>query len=250
MELMPFTGAHPLAVMPLVYWRGLRLDPTCLVIGSMSPDFEYFARVKLASTIGHTLHGIALWCIPVTLLSAWLFHRVAKWPALRVLPRPLAARVAVYAERPWLPAPTATAIASVVVSAALGAVTHIVWDSFTHSGSWGPRNIAALREIYTLPGVGPLVLYRILQHTFMIVGLVILGIVIVRALLRVEPVVVTTGGRVIWFACVAGVTAAAYAKMWRHHETDIGSLVVAPICGLLGGALLAGVIAKLTARAG
>jgi len=36
---MPFTAAHPLAVLPLVRrHRRLGLDPTCLVIGSMAPD--------------------------------------------------------------------------------------------------------------------------------------------------------------------------------------------------------------------
>lgn len=247
---MPFTASHPLAVLPLARWTGLRLDTTCLVIGSMAPDFEYFARVKLASTIGHTWPGIALWCVPVTLVCAWLFHRIVKWPALRVAPQPIAARLAVFAERPWMASWSTAAIASAVVSAALGAMTHIVWDGFTHSDMFGPRYFPALRVAYEVPGLGSMVAHRILQHGCTVVGLVALTAVVWRALARVRPIAVTTGGRVTWFACLLAVTAAAYTKMLRNHETDIGSLVVAALCGVLGGALLAGVIAQLRARAG
>lgn len=247
---MPFTGAHPLAVAPLLYVRRLPLDPTCLVIGTMAPDFEYFARVKLVSTIGHTLAGIALWCVPVTLLCAWLFHRVVKWPALRVAPAPIARRLAAFAERPWMPAWTARAIAILVVSAALGAATHLAWDGITHANMWGPRMFPWLKTPYELPVVGTMVLHRILQHGCTVVGLALLAVMVAHALRRVEPVDVETGGRVAFVACVALASAGAYAKILRNHETDIGSLVVGAVCGLLYGALLAGIIAARRARSG
>ncbi|NMD47764.1 MAG: DUF4184 family protein, partial [Propionibacterium sp.] len=39
---MPFTFFHPAAVVPLLRVRVL--VPAALVIGAMSPDFEYFPR--------------------------------------------------------------------------------------------------------------------------------------------------------------------------------------------------------------
>ena len=48
---MPFTAAHPMAVLPL--WparRRLHLDATCLVTGSIAPDF--------AGTIGLSFPGV------------------------------------------------------------------------------------------------------------------------------------------------------------------------------------------------
>jgi hypothetical protein len=247
---VPFTPAHPLAVVPL-FARRLRLDPTCLVIGSMSPDFEYFARVRLVSRIGHTLPGLVLWCLPVTLLCAWLFHRVVKAPGVRVLPRGLAARLGVFAERPWPATPGIAVIAGLVVSALLGAITHDLWDGVTHRDMWGPKHIAALNQLYVVPGIGVMPLCRILQHASTVVGLVALAVLAGRALRRVQPLEsVVTGGRLVWLACTALATVGAYVRVARRHETDIGSLATAACCGLLGGALLAGVIALIrrTAR--
>jgi hypothetical protein len=241
---VPFTAAHPLAVVPLIgrLSRRLRLDPTCLVIGSMSPDFEYFARVRLVSRIGHTLPGLVLWCLPVTLLCAWLFHRVVKAPALKVAPRWFAGRLAVFAERPWPASFGGAALASLVASALIGAITHDLWDGVTHRDMWGPQHFAVLREHFVVPGIGPRELCRILQHASTIVGLVALAILGLRALRRVQPIEVVTGGRLVWVACCLVITAAAYVRIARRHETDMGSLVVAACCGLLGGALLAGLI--------
>jgi hypothetical protein len=241
---VPFTPAHPLAVVPLI-GRRLRLDPTCLVIGSMSPDFEYFARVRLVSRIGHTLPGLVLWCVPITLVCAWLFHRVVKEPAVRILPRWLAGRFGAFAAKPWPTSQGGAALASLVASALVGAITHGLWDGITHRDMWGPRHIAALRELYTVPGIGLMPLCRIVQHSCSVLGLVVLAILVARALRRVQPIEVVTGGRLVWLACTALATVGAYARIARRHETDAGSLVVAACCGLLGGALLAGLIALL-----
>jgi hypothetical protein len=245
---MPFTASHTLAAMPFVYARGLTLDPTCLVIGTMAPDFEYFARVKLASTVGHTLAGLFLWCIPVTIFSAWLFHRIAKWPVVRSAPPALAERLAAYADRDWMPVWTVKAVLVLVVSALIGACTHIAWDSFTHAGMWGTRHVAWLREVYVVPVVGTMPVHRILQHSCSIVALVVLAVLALRALRRVEPVPVNTGGRALWLACTGIATALAYAKMLHNHETDIGSLIVAALCGLIYGAIAAGLVSRSTSN--
>ena len=95
---MPFTASHPMAVLPVV--GRLRLDTTCLVIGAMAPDFEYFMNGRLLGSFGHTLIGIAAWGVPVTLISALVFHAILKWPLLAVAPRWFARRAASFAARP------------------------------------------------------------------------------------------------------------------------------------------------------
>ena len=147
-----------------------------------------------------------------------------------------------------MPAWTLPAVASLVISALLGAVTHLVWDGLTHSDMYGPRHIPALRAVVDVPIVGSMVLHRLLQHSSTVIGLAVLLVLAIRGLRRVPSVDVETGGRLVWLACVAAVTALAYAKMLRRHETDIGSLVVAPCCGLLYGAVVAGLIAILRER--
>src|SRR5450432_865131 len=108
--------------------RALCLDPTCLVIGSMAPDFEYFVRGELVGEFGHTFVGIIGWAVPVTLVLAALYHHVVKWPMLVAAPARMSA---VFAEPP--PALSVASVVSMVVSAALGDLTHILWDGLTHA---------------------------------------------------------------------------------------------------------------------
>lgn len=241
-----------MAVLPLLRHRArLHLDATCLVIGSMAPDFEYFARVKLADTIGHTLAGLVLWCLPVTVVCAAVFHHLVKRPALLVAPRALAARLAPLADRPWRPRWTPAGALVIVASAVLGAATHLAWDGLTHATGWGPRNFAALRVDYPLPVLGAMPLHRILQHGSTLIGLTVLAIVITRALRSIPPVEVAPrrrGPRVVWLACTAAATALAFAKVLANHETDAGSLVVAAVVGLLAGAIVASALLVRRAR--
>ena len=230
------TAAQPLAVLPLRRWR---LDTTCLVIGSMSPDFEYFLRLELLSTVSHTLLGLLYFCVPVTLAAALLFHRVLKWPALRVAP--WRGRFAVFAERPWPVQP----LWILVLSALLGAATHFVWDGITHAEGYGPRYFAFLRTPVPVPLVGSMVLHRIIQHTSTLVGLTILSIVVGRALARVTPLPVpapTSRRRLAWIAAIAVVTALSLVRVFVLHLSDPGSFVVAIIDGGLGGALIASLV--------
>ena len=222
------TAAHPLAVLPLRRWR---LDTTCLVIGSMSPDFEYFLRVELISTVSHTLRGLLYFCLPITLVAALLFHRLLKWPALRVAP--WRTRLAVFAERPWPVQP----VWILVLSALLGAATHFLWDGITHGDGYGPRHLALLRT-----NVHGMLLHRVIQHTSTVVGLTILAIVLYRALRDVTPVPVPAPSlrrRLVWAVAIAIVTAVSVARVFWLHLHDPGSFVVAIIDGGLGGALLA-----------
>ncbi|SEF46838.1 protein of unknown function [Flavobacterium urumqiense] len=42
---MPFTFSHPAIILPFL--KNKKLSATALIIGSMSPDFEYFFRMKM-----------------------------------------------------------------------------------------------------------------------------------------------------------------------------------------------------------
>ncbi len=39
---MPFTFAHPAAVLPFMKKQSKYISVTALILGSMAPDFEYF----------------------------------------------------------------------------------------------------------------------------------------------------------------------------------------------------------------
>ena len=235
---MPMTAAHPLAVLPL---RRTSLDWTCLVIGSMAPDFEYFLRVKLASSISHTLVGLFVFCLPVTLASAWLFHRLIKRPLVHVAPQAIGTRLAGFAERPW------QLTWGCILAALVGAVSHDLWDGFTHYEMWGPQHIAWLREIVHVPGIGAMVRCRVLQHGSTVVGLIILSIVAWRTLARVLPkprAPATVSMRLVWLASIAFAGAACLVRIWYTHELDPGSIIVAVIDAGLFGSLLASLITR------
>src|ERR1043166_4543968 len=80
---MPMTFAHPVAVLPLAK-RGLVFS--ALVIGSMSPDFEYFLRLHTRENFGHTLPGLFLFSVPAGFVVLWIYHALLKMPLLSLLP--------------------------------------------------------------------------------------------------------------------------------------------------------------------
>lgn len=145
---MPFTPSHPVAVLPFVHWcRQLHLDATCLVIGSMSPDFEYFVYGHLVGQLGHSFLGLFVWCLPMTLVVAALYHWLVKWPWLLVAPRWVTARsLAIGA--PWPARWSGGLVVSCIASALIGALSHLAWDAFTHVDGffvhqlrcWRPRS--------------------------------------------------------------------------------------------------------------
>jgi len=251
---MPFTVAHAMAVLPAVRWHArLRLDPTCLVIGSMAPDFEYFARGELVSRFSHTLTGIVTWNIPATLLLAALWHYLVKASVLTALPVAVARRVAPVFGRPWRERWNAGAIVGLVVSAALGALTHLLWDGVTHANGAIARRVPALATPYDVPVLGDMALHRIVQHASTLIGLGVLAIYVALAIRR-QPMQATllaaprTRVRLVFAACLAvGLALMAY-RLRRMNINDPGSLIAGTISGLLAGTIAASALTRRLAR--
>jgi hypothetical protein len=241
---MPFTPAHIAAVLPVLRWRGrLRLDATCLVVGSMGPDLEYFARGELTGRFGHTLIGIAAWGVPATLAVAAAFHFAVKWPLLLCAPRAIAERAVRAIHHRWPPGWSAAALASLVMSAALGNLTHVAWDACTHHDGWVVERWARLSDPIALAGLGTMVGFRLLQHLSTVVGLIALAVVVVRRARRTAPVALPpaprAGPRALLALCVALAVAALDGRLALLGERQPGHFVAAAISGLLAGALVA-----------
>jgi hypothetical protein len=166
---MPFTPAHAAAALP---FQRTRLIPSALVIGCFSPDFEYFLRLAPKGGFGHTLAGLFLFDLPVSLLVLWLFHAYAKEPLLTWLPTGVRQR---------LPSSTALSsmrnergIALISTSILIGAATHLLWDSFTHPGYWPYHHWHFLSRTAELSVVGQVQYYEVLQHLSTLAGLLVL----------------------------------------------------------------------------
>lgn len=126
---MPITfPAHAAAILPLV-GRTRRLPGTALLAGSAAPDFAFAAGAQ-AGSWSHTPAALLLFCLPLG-LAVYAALDGAILPALREasgsLARALPGRGLVQRTQGW-----AMACAAVLV----GALTHLAWDSLTHSDRW------------------------------------------------------------------------------------------------------------------
>ncbi|WP_327261950.1 DUF4184 family protein [Streptomyces sp. NBC_01232] len=166
---MPFTLSHAAAVLPAIRRTGRARGPlvaSALVLGSFAPDTFYFTDaivegVMKYGTFTHSLPGIftldAL--LTAVLVGFWLLLRE---PLIALLPSRQRGRVHAFVrgER-WRERPRPAAlVAWFYVSAVVGSLTHVVWDSFTHIDRWGTDALPALEE----PLAFGLPLYSFLQY--------------------------------------------------------------------------------------
>ena len=141
---MPFTVSHVAAVLPPAR-RLLRHGAlSAAIIGSMVPDFGVLMPWRPPRFETHGVTALFTFCLPVGLATFWLFQRVVKTPLLELLPD-----AAYLRSRPWA-APCDWRRLSDWLRAAggvlLGAVTHLVWDAFTHEGARGLRMFPSLED--------------------------------------------------------------------------------------------------------
>lgn len=169
---MPFTPSHAAAALPLSrIFR--RLPLPALVIGSMTPDFQYLLSLTPRGRFGHTAIGLLVFCLPVGLGAVLLFDRFVRSALVDLLPPGLAAAAGRQESRP---ATMASAIAVAGLAVLLGAASHIVWDGLTHGARWAVLLIPGLRDpVYFAPDSG-VRWYRVLQHLSTVVGAAIIAI--------------------------------------------------------------------------
>jgi Domain of unknown function (DUF4184) len=167
---MPFTISHAAIVLPfsrlLARWRLL----SAVVIGAMVPDFGLFLPWRIQRFETHSAEALLTFCLPVGLTTYWIFQFLIKTPVLEILPEGAYARWYAFSSpagagslRQWLLA------ASGVLA---GAVSHLIWDGFTHGGARGVRMIPWLEDPIDV-GHHHLIGFRLLQDGSSVVGLVV-----------------------------------------------------------------------------
>lgn len=167
---MPFTGSHVAAVLPLT--RAARLVPSALVIGSMVPDLPYFLPLPVDATLTHSLVGVLSIDVVLGLLAVAVWHGLLARFLTAISPTRLRERLPPPARlRPR----SVRRLAVLVLSLVLGALTHVLWDSFTHDGMWGVTHIGWLAE----PHFG-MAGYRWAQRVSSVVGAAAVVVWLVR----------------------------------------------------------------------
>jgi len=163
---MPFTICHAAAVWPVRRAaRWLPLD--ALVLGAMSPDFEYVLRLAIRGRYWHTPEGLVLACVPAVLLACCAWRGLVRPALVPLLPRGM-----LPATLPNVPVRPGT-LAAAAFAAWLGAVTHVLWEGFTHRTGWAVLRLPFLAEPALAVGIGR-PWYNLLQHASTLVGAVIL----------------------------------------------------------------------------
>ncbi|MFF7456452.1 DUF4184 family protein [Kitasatospora sp. NPDC008115] len=209
---MPFTLSHPAAVLPLLRRPFSR---TALVAGTVAPDLPYFVLTTglpvsaqswyepfVNATTSHSTSGVPTVALP---------YALALWALFRAGRRPLAALLSLSAPA----APSGRWVRRggwVVLSALIGAATHVVWDAFTHMEG--------------------LARGRVLQHASTVLGLALLAVYLWRrrAGLRL--------GRSRALPAIALCTAAAAAAhAWRRLAGPEASIVGLPLPTVIEGVL-------------
>ena len=140
----------------------------------MVPDFGVFLPMRLPRAQTHSMLALVTFCLPVGLVTWWLFQLLVKPAWCAVLPERWRRRLrAEHAParplnwRAWV-----MGAGAVVV----GAVTHLTWDSFTHEAGRGVGMLPFLDDYYGPDLVGHrLQLFRWLQHASSVLGLIAVG---------------------------------------------------------------------------
>ncbi|MFF0298166.1 DUF4184 family protein [Kitasatospora sp. NPDC004614] len=167
---MPFTLSHVAAVLP-----GLRsarrkgaLVAAGLVAGAMAPDVPFFAESVLPGVYRHGDLTHRWWAagtldvaIGAGLVAAW--YGAWRGPVGEAVP---GAWTDVVPEG----RPAAGELAFAAGAVAVGAVSHLVWDAFTHHGRAGVRALPVLER-----RVGGVPLYTGLQYGTSLLGLALLA---------------------------------------------------------------------------
>ncbi|SIT92044.1 DUF4184 family protein [Pontibacter indicus] len=180
---MPFTAAHPAAILPLLRHRR-RFSATGLVTGSVAPDFQYFLLFPFLDQSGHTLAGLLHFNLPVALVIASIFQFIVRRPAIDHLPDWFKSRALAVPQFNWLDY-LKERWAVFAFSAILGAFTHILWDSFTHESGYFVQVWPVLASMVNVMG-HEIMLCRILQHGSTLVG----GLLILRYTWRLPIVAI------------------------------------------------------------
>jgi hypothetical protein len=173
---MPFTLSHVAAVVPAYRPLARAHLFSAAVIGSMAPDFGVLMPDALARWQTHSAQALFTFCLPSGLLVWWLTQRLIKPAVIELLPDGPWTRAR--AEHPPLRLSDLPIWLGAAAGILLGAVTHLVWDAFTHEDARGVRLLSRLDEYG--PGFAghPLRLYAWLQYGSSVLGLAVVALAI------------------------------------------------------------------------
>ena len=135
---MPFTLAHPAAILPFRRFCPRWFNFPALVAGSISPDVGYCFGTLNVDDFSHSLKGSIEFCLPVGVVLLVIYYGL-RLPMVEMLPERHRKIFLPFCRRP-IGSPLI-----VIFSLLVGIWIHLLLDSFTHRHGWLTENLPLLQ---------------------------------------------------------------------------------------------------------
>lgn len=234
---MPLTFSHPAITLPAKYLPERWVSMTGLIIGSITPDFEYFIRLKEESVYSHTLAGMFWFDLPLALVLTFVYHYIVRNTFICNSPAFLRKRLSPYRGFNWINYFNKHFIV-VFICLLVGIASHIFWDDFTHPSGHFVKMIPLLREnLYILKFLIPN--NRLLQAISTTIG----GMVIFYAIMRMPEDVDICKQRNAtdyWLILAGmGVVAVNVRMLENIYDFDYQTIALSTLSGFIAGSIVA-----------
>ncbi len=227
---MPFTFSHPAIILPLRYLPKSWFSLSALVIGSLTPDFEYFLRMKVKSDYSHTLSGIFWFDLPLALLLAFIYHNLTRNLLFQNLPPFISNRLSLFTHFNWNNYFTKN-WHIIILSFLIGISSHIFWDSFTHKHGYFVSQIDVLQNTIVL-FENKIPFWKIAQHASTILGSIFILIVFLQ--IPQDFTFKNSVDKLYWITVFLFTTVILFIRFTIHPNTlNIGNLTVSFIASFL-----------------
>jgi Domain of unknown function (DUF4184) len=226
---MPFTLIHPIATVPIWFGSKYKLHLASLAIGAMIPDADYFLFLYPVKTIGHTFYGIFIQGIPYSIVLLLTIRYVIMRPFLALIPLQIARKFP--PSKKYFP-PQFFDLTNVIISIAIGATTHLIWDDFDLNGS---SSIVQTSE-FLKSMISSLQSYKLLLYCGGIVGLVCLSLWLVNWIAR-SPSYHRAETLNPWWrvTAIVGIVYCAFGVAWFAVQDNREPFVNSSVRFLIGG---------------
>jgi hypothetical protein len=235
---MPFTFSHPAIILPFSKIRSGYISVSGLVIGSITPDFEYFLTMKATGRFSHSLPGIFLFDLPVAFVVLLIFHLAIKKPFIENTPAYFKSRLADLHDFHFA-LHFRKHFVGYLLCLLAGIASHIAWDTFTHANEFFVNRSDILKAPLNISGLPNWPLFRYLQHLSTVVGA--LAIVYVFHHRPARHTLINEINGYYWAGVLATALCAFFVR-WSFGFEYFADIVATIISSLLLGILITSLI--------
>lgn len=235
---MPFTFAHPAAVLPLSYLPKKYISFTALFIGAIMPDMEYFIRFVNISRYSHTWAGLFWFDLPLGILVCFIFHNVVRNPLINHLPQFAYQRTWHCLNVNWNMRFRYKWII-ILLCLLAGSTSHIIWDHLTHEVTYDLDQTSFVED-KVIPHKYALVYYSYWGLNSAI-GMILLALSFWKMPVRINKI--ERSYQVSYWPLIFGISLTVLiARYLINHHLGIYNLVDSIISSFLIGLIMAGFI--------